>query len=305
MEGSGNVAESCASAASESNVSACMEVSPRVRQERIKKRKPNPCCFLSSKKYAEIRFGQRGTRANGAPSVWREVDAKANKSGKRRLIVLDDGTEYEGEWQKNLRHGHGEHYTAKGVYEGEFVEDLYEGQGNYFLWSEETNCEQPGKWAYYSGNWYQGKMHGQGVQYETNGNTYEGEFVKGKRTGMGVMYYENGDIYSGQWKNNLRCGEGELIKSNGDVFKGRYENDLRNGPGVLHIRETQRRLEGVWEDDFFKGGSYYDEQENPRYVQPDDISGTTDGLIPTIELKDPDGVLAQVLKRPEPPKARI
>lgn len=277
------------------------EVSPKVRQERIRKRKPNPKCFLSSKKYAELRFGQRSTRFGEEAPRWHDIDKAANKNGKRQLIVLDDGTEYEGEWQDNLRHGQGRHYTGEGYYDGEFIDDMYEGQGEYFLWSDTSNCDIDGAWMLYRGEWYHGKMNGNGTKFEVNGNSYEGEFRRGKRHGQGSMYYQNGDVYTGEWANDVRCGHGELQKQNGDLFVGEYKDDLRNGPGELHIAATKRRLEGTWEDDMFRGGSYYDEVENPRYVQPDDISGTTDGLIPTIKLKDPDGVLREALKpRPKP-----
>ncbi|OHT01186.1 MORN repeat containing [Tritrichomonas foetus] len=269
-------------------------VTPKVLQDRIKKRKPNPGCYLTSKKFANIRFGERCTRGITVRAKWHDVDDKANKNGMRQLIVLDDGTEYVGEWLNNLRHGTGRHFTAEGYYDGQFVEDLYEGKGEYYLWSEETNCNQPGVWLLYSGEWLAGKFSGVGVKYEQNKDTYEGEFLKGKRCGQGKMYYANQDLYEGEWENDLRNGHGQLIKANGDRFDGIYKDDKRNGEGELHILATKRRLEGVWVDDMMKCGSYYDEQEDPVYVQPDDITGTTDGMIPKLELQDPEGVLNQV-----------
>jgi hypothetical protein len=273
------------------------DVSPKVIQDRIRKRKPNPSSYLSTKPYAAVRFGDRCTRKGDSPAPWHTVDAKANKNGRRQLIVLDDGTEYTGDWSANLRHGVGVHCTATGVYEGEFVHDLYEGTGDYYLWSDDTNCEQPGKWLLYTGGWEVGKYSGQGQKREQNGNVYDGEFSKGKRCGLGTMKYKNGDEYTGEWENDLRNGKGELKKANGDIFSGIYTDDKRNGPGVLHILKTKRRLEGLWENDQFKCGSYYDEQEEPVYVKPSDISGTTDGMIPVLELVDPDAVLADAAKK--------
>ncbi|KAH0786722.1 MORN repeat-containing protein 3 [Histomonas meleagridis] len=270
-------------------------VSPKVIQERIKKRKPNPSCHLSSKKYALQRFGNSRNSSARPQTKSQRIDTLANKNGMRQLIVLDDGTEYIGEWQDNLRHGHGTHCTAEGIYEGEFVDDQYEGQGDYYLWSNETNCELEGRWLLYSGEWRRGKKWGSGTQYDKDGNTYQGEYVKGKKSGQGTMFYANDDTYSGEWFNDMRNGKGEMTKVNGDVFTGIYKDDKRNGPGVLHIKKTQRRLEGVWVDDMFKCGSYYDEQENPVYTKPDDISGTTDGMIPVLELKDPDSILQEAL----------
>lgn len=267
---------------------------PKVIQERIKKRKPNPGCHLTSKKFAAIRFaGDRCTRGISTRAKWHEVDDKANKNGPRQLIVLDDGTEYVGEWQNNLRHGEGKHYTGDGYYEGEFYEDLYHGKGNYSVWSDKTNCGQQGIWVLYTGEWEYGKFAGQGTKYELNGDIYTGSFSKGKKCGNGQMDYASKDQYIGEWSNDMRNGKGVLRKKNGDIFEGIYKDDKRNGEGILHIVATKRRFEGVWVDDMMKCGSYYDEQENPVYVQPDDISGTVDGMIPRLDLKDPDGVLEE------------
>jgi hypothetical protein len=272
------------------------ESSPKVIQERIKKRKPNPSCYLSSKRCAAVRFGERGVRKTDVPAPWHVIDRRANKNGQRHLIVLDDGTEYTGDWKTNLRHGRGAHCTVEGVYEGGFVDDLYDGEGQYYLWSDETNCGRPGTWLLYTGGWREGKYSGTGQKMEQNGDVYEGQFEKGKRCGRGVMHYKNNDTYDGEWSNDMRNGDGELTKANGDVFTGRYENDKRNGPGELHIVKTKRKLVGLWQDDQFKCGSYYDEQEDPVYVKPDDITGTTDGMIPILELKDPEAVLHEAMQ---------
>jgi len=270
-------------------------VSPKARQDRIKKRKPNPQCHLSTKRFAEKRFGRTVNRNLEELPRWYQTDAKANKNGQRKLIVLDDGTEYVGDWKNNLRYGSGKHYTAEGYYDGEFVDDMYEGEGDYFLWSEKTNCERPGEWVYYAGNWHRGKMSGQGTKYELNEDTYVGEFKNGKKWGFGQMVYHNHDEYNGSWENDVRCGKGMLVKANGDIFEGVFKDDKRNGPGILHIKSTSRRLDGIWIDDMFKGGSYSDEVENPEYVKEGDISGKRDGMIPALYLKNPDEVLASSL----------
>ena len=271
------------------------EVSPKVIQARISKRKPNPACYLSSKTYAKKRFGiQRhlvDTRSPDSLPPWHGIDWESNKNGLRQLIVLDDGTEYIGEWEVNLRHGQGRHYTKDGVYEGSFVEDMYEGEGTYYLWYDETNCDQPGKWLLYDGSWLDGKMSGNGCKYFTNGDCFEGEFKNGKINGNGVMEYANGDIYEGEWVNDQRSGHGELKKENGDLFVGEWANDMKNGPGKLHIAKTKRCLDGVWENGDFKSGSYYDEDPDIRYIQPGDITGTTERALPVLELADPESVM--------------
>lgn len=278
-------------------------VSPKVIQERIAKRKPNPAHHLTKKEYTEFRFRDpkvpitRSSQIKPQPR-WQDHDFKANKNGERQLIVLDDGTEYVGGWKKNLRDGFGQHFTAKGVYEGEFVDDLYEGNGIYFIWSDSSNMVGlEGRFVLYHGSWLAGKMSGKGQQYSLEGDRYEGDFLLGKRHGKGVMSYANGFSYDGQWEKDLRHGKGKLIKANGDWFYGEYVDDKRNGYGELHIVATQRRLEGLWKDDEFVGGSYYDEPEVPKYVQETDVSGTTDGMIPTLEIVNPDAILQKTFQR--------
>lgn len=274
-----------------------------VIQERVSKREPNPGFELTKKDKAAFRFREpsepmiQSSKKKVKPR-WIEHDSHANKNGKRQLIVLDDGTEYKGEWKQNLRHGEGKHFTAKGMYDGEFKDDEYDGHGCYFIWSQKPNVEGlEGMFILYDGGWKEGKMSGEGKQWTLTGDVYEGNFLKGKRSGKGVMKYANGDIYEGDWENDLRNGNGKLTKVNGDWFEGVYVNDERNGQGQLHLKATERRLEGIWKDDSFAGGSYYDEPLNPKYVLPTDISGTTDGMIPVIDLADPEKVLRETKKR--------
>ncbi|OHT02416.1 MORN repeat-containing protein 3 [Tritrichomonas foetus] len=275
------------------------QMTPKMIRDRIRKRKPNPATHLTSKRATYARFSDRCTRGAQTFSPWHDVDFASNRNGKRKLIILDDGTEYIGEWQDNLRNGHGTHYTAKGAYVGDFVDDKYDGHGDYYLWSDETNCEQPGMWLLYTGTWESGKYQGEGILYATDHSIYQGEFNRGKKCGQGTMCYPNKDTYNGGWDNNMRNGEGEYTKENGDVFIGTYKDDKRNGEGVLHIVKSKRRLEGFWVDDMMKSGSYYDEPEEPAYVQPDDISGTTDGMIPVIETKDADSVIQSTISEIE------
>ena len=264
-------------------------------RDRIRRRRPNPGSRLTTRRATALRFGERCQRGPHKPAKWHDIDYASNRHGKRSLVVLDDGSEYTGEWEDNLRHGHGTHYTSVGFYTGDFVDDRYEGNGEFYLWHKETNCEQDGLWLLYTGEWADGRYHGNGILYYTDYGVYQGEFYKGMRCGQGTMCYPNKDTYTGSWVNDIRQGFGEYTKENGDVFEGKYENDMKNGEGVLHIVKSKRRLQGVWVDDMMKTGAYYDEDENPKYVQPDDISGTTDGMIPPIEVKDSEDVLKNAI----------
>lgn len=75
-------------------------------------------------------------------------------------------------------------------------------------------------------------------------------------------------------------GEGVLTRKNEDWFKGKYLKGKRNGRGEYHFIQTQRRLEGIWKEDNFVGGSYHDEPSEDKYVKEGDLTGATDGMIP-------------------------
>ena len=87
------------------------QMTPEIIRDRIRKRKANPAKHLTTREATYQRFGNRCMRGVRAYSQWHYADSQSNKNGKRNLVVLDDGSEYIGEWQDNLRNGNGNHYT--------------------------------------------------------------------------------------------------------------------------------------------------------------------------------------------------
>jgi len=74
---------------------------------------------------------------------------------------------YEGEWQKDKKHGRGIcYYPDKSVYEGYFVNDLFEGSNGKFVWANGD---------VYFGDWKNGKMEGEGIFTH-----HDSHFLKGK-----------------------------------------------------------------------------------------------------------------------------
>lgn len=83
------------------------------------------------------------------------------KKGKGKLIKISTGDlVYDGDWDHDVKHGHGILYNDAGIYEGEFKEDFFDGKGKM-------------KWK--------------------NGDVYEGDFKEGRREGHGLMTFANGD----------------------------------------------------------------------------------------------------------------
>lgn len=51
----------------------------------------------------------------------------------------------------------------------------------------------------YEGDWVDGKMHGRGTYYYSDGSVYDGSWVEGKMEGKGVFLYPNGNKYEGEY----------------------------------------------------------------------------------------------------------
>ena len=68
------------------------------------------------------------------------------------------------------------------------------------------------------------KMHGKGILFYENGNTFEGEFENDEKNGFGVyIYLEREEKYEGYYKNDKRNGKGKFYGKNGTVFDGKIK----------------------------------------------------------------------------------
>ncbi|KAI8894714.1 hypothetical protein BC833DRAFT_603866 [Globomyces pollinis-pini] len=170
---------------------------------------------------------------------------------------------YIGEYKDSMRHGKGKMiYSSGNIYEGEWNNNRKVGFGK-MTWTT-TNEEYEGEWD--------NIPHGQGTytwklnrirdhQFPCE-NMYKGNWVDGKRHGFGIFYYSDGSRYEGNWKENKKEGQGVYISSNGRVYNGIFINDkIKEGfeqfsneiPYVFHLpkefkskqEETLRGLNAV------------------------------------------------------------
>ena len=58
------------------------------------------------------------------------------------------------------------------------------------------------------GGWLADKIHGQGTELWSDGNTYVGMFALGKREGVGKFISVDGASYEGMFKNGAMSGLG-------------------------------------------------------------------------------------------------
>lgn len=128
-----------------------------------------------------------------------------------------DGSNYEGQFRRRLRHGRGVHRWKDG--------------------------------RRYDGAWAADRRHGYGVQTYPDGK-YQGTWVKGVPTREGVRSYRNGDRYVGDYKGERRNGQGTLTWANGSRYIGSFLNDQPHGAGKWYDKDGGVR-QGRW-----SGGQY-------------------------------------------------
>ena len=92
-----------------------------------------------------------------------------NGLGVQLFNLTDTGytEKYEGEFEKDKKHGHGVYiYADKSKYEGRFINDNYQGFGK-FVWPNNN---------IYIGNWKNGRMDGEGEFIHIDGHILKGSF---------------------------------------------------------------------------------------------------------------------------------
>eukprot|EP01116_Phalansterium_solitarium_P022014 TRINITY_DN7108_c0_g1_i1.p1 TRINITY_DN7108_c0_g1~~TRINITY_DN7108_c0_g1_i1.p1 ORF type:complete len:995 (-),score=257.85 TRINITY_DN7108_c0_g1_i1:255-3167(-) len=193
-----------------------------------------------------------------------ELNDDGEQHGHGRLVTVDTGDVYKGDFQHNQYHGHGTLVRRNGDrYEGTFLNDMFHGTGTCFYACGDSyegsykDGERHGFGVYrhaggnvYEGQFRHGKIHARGKYTYSNGDRYEGNFKHGLYDGVGTLYYANGDTYAGTFKNGLRHGRGlyTYANSSGSMYDGQYFNGVREGYGVF-VDENQDRYEGQ-----FRGG---------------------------------------------------
>ncbi|KAJ7410751.1 hypothetical protein WISP_106457 [Willisornis vidua] len=135
------------------------------------------------------------------------------------------GNIYEGQWEKNVRHGHGRMMwlTANEEYIGQWVHGIQHGYGTH--------------------TWF--IKRGPMSQYPLR-NEYVGHFVQGERHGYGKFIYAGGAVYEGQWVCNKKHGKGKFIFKNGHIYKGEFIDDhLVQCPGLQVNAVNAKELSAI------------------------------------------------------------
>jgi hypothetical protein len=169
-------------------------------------------------------------------------------TAKRRLIVLNDGSTYEGLCNLEGKfHGRGKLLFICGdTYVGEFSNGLKNGYGTYVYANQ----------SFYNGNWRNGVKHGKGISvYKVfggnedytwfAGDVYDGEFVDNVRHGACEYTWFNGEKLRCVWSNG-KCPEwsqktAEIFASI-DRSSSTYVADKPVAPAACAVKAEQPSL---------------------------------------------------------------
>lgn len=126
---------------------------------------------------------------------------------------------YEGEWQKDKKHGRGIcYFSDKSIYEGYYVNDVFEGSNGKFVWPNGDS---------YFGDWKNGKMEGEGIFTHRDGHFVKGRFKNN--------YHSDGE----RWINPflpLEQLEQFKIKNMDYIKLTKAENEKFNRNNILKVR---------------------------------------------------------------------
>jgi len=110
----------------------------------------------------------------------------------------------------------------------------------------------------YFGQTLDGKPHGRGTGFYSNGTNYEGEWVSGEKHGEGIYIYPNNERFEGTFMYNKRNGFGIYTWPNGDTYRGYWKDDKREGEGTIKNAKGQVLRSGLWQNDKLAEGRAVD-----------------------------------------------
>lgn len=122
---------------------------------------------------------------------------------------------------------------------------------------QEINCG-------YHGNLLDGKKHGKGIYYFSNGEKYDGNWKDDRRNGKGIYDWIDGRRYEGDWKDSLFNGKGVYDSTIGDRYDGDWKDGKKDGQGIFYS-SLGERYEGSWKDSLFHGTGVYYSSNGERY----------------------------------------
>ncbi len=153
----------------------------------------------------------------------------------RGTFAYVDGSKYEGTFVNGKLDGHGKwHYPNGDVYIGMFKNNFVHGVGTLY---EKKGTVLSGNWEQgeYIGERFSSKgqegcvtgdcFNGRGTYiYKDGFAKYVGNFINGRPHGDGICYFSNGERYTGEWAVGSFNGIGTLFMQDGGEVTGIWRN---------------------------------------------------------------------------------
>lgn len=117
----------------------------------------------------------------------------------------------------------------------------------------------------YSGETDFGIMSGIGGFQFDSGEYYHGDWVDDRIEGYGTINHPETGQYVGDFIDSQKNGNGTFTWSNGDQYVGTWLNDEMSGLGIYTFADGSV-LDGAFEGNCFKNGSYTFENESGNYI---------------------------------------
>ena len=92
------------------------------------------------------------------------------------------------------------------------------------LLAQDVQTKQYDTGGVYTGEFKDGKQHGEGKYTLPNGYEYEGDWVDGRIEGQGVAKFPNGSVYTGAFENGSPSGSGKIVFADGGTYEGQCAN---------------------------------------------------------------------------------
>ncbi|XP_030757872.1 MORN repeat-containing protein 3-like isoform X2 [Sitophilus oryzae] len=177
----------------------------------------------------------------------RVLEDMTKKNGFRRTIYNTVGDRYIGEWKDDKKSGKGIILTRNDdLYEGDMERNFRHGFGVLSKKIPNTEVYQ----LCYRGDWKNGKMHGTGLRIYPDNSFYLGQFCNGKRHWHGQQWFPDGAFFDGYFENDKRNGVGVFVQANGNRYEGEWRDDLKHGNGLFFHLDNGQLQDGVWVDDW-------------------------------------------------------
>jgi len=175
--------------------------------------------------------GGGGKKLTDGSVVSGEMNTKKTKIKGLGKRVFEDGSVYEGPFNRFIPHGQGKFTMADGrVYEGQFSNGGVNGRGVLTEPKCVTKCTfntvqvvtaegVPQQFFFANG-------HGERT-YAATGTVYRGEFTNSNLNGSGTLTMTDGSEFRGDFKNDLATGR--LTHADGTVEEGIFWYDEQTG----------------------------------------------------------------------------